>query len=69
MCDMYMLCKTGTVCIRGADPHLIFYRISVCIIQTHMRYLLPEDLALALKQVLSFCTIPLLFSLLSGGEM
>ena len=69
MCDMHMLCKTGTVCLRVADPHLIFDHIGVRKIRTHMRRLLPADLALALEQVLSFCTIPLLPRLLSWGHM
>ena len=69
MCAMHMLCKTGTVCLKVADPHFIFGRICVRTIQTHMCRLLPADLALALKQVLSLCTIPLLPPLLSGGEM
>ena len=34
-----------------------------------MRRLLPAGLALALKQVLSLCPIPLLPPLLSGGDM
>ena len=66
---MPILCKTGTVCIRVADPHFIFDRICVRTIQTHMRCLLPEDLALNLKQVLSLCYIPLLPPILSGGDM
>ena len=69
MCDMQILCKTGTVCLRMADPHFIFYRIGVCTIQTHLCRLLPADLALALKQVLSLCTIPLLPPIFSGGHM
>ena len=64
MCDMHMLYKTGTVCLRVADPHFIFDRIGVRTIQIHMCSLLPEDLELALKQVLSF-----LPPLLSGGHM
>ena len=66
MCDMHMLCKTGTVCLRMTDPHLIFDRIDVRTIQTHMCLLLLKDLALALNQVLSFCYIPFLPSLISG---
>ena len=69
MCSIHTLCKAGTVCIRMADPHLIFDRIGVCTIRTHMCCLRPEDLALALKRVLSFCLIPLLTPLLSGGDM
>ena len=69
MCDIHMLRKTGTVCIRAEDPHFIFDRIGVRTIQTHMCRLLPEDLALALKQVLSFYPIPLLPTLLSWDHM
>ena len=67
MCAMHMLCKTGTVCLRVADPHFIFDQICVRTILTYMCCLLPSDLALALKQVLSICPIPLLLPLLSGG--
>ena len=52
-----------------ADQHLIFDRIGVRTIRTHMRCLLPEDLALALKKVFCLCPIPLLTHLLSGGYM
>ena len=69
MCALYMMCKTETVCLRMADPHYIFDRIGVCTIRTHMCFLLPEDLALALKQVLSFFPIPFLPPLISGGHM
>ena len=69
MCDMHMLYKTGTVCLRVADPHFIFDRIGVRTIQTHMCRLLPEDLELTLKQVLSLCPIHFLPPLLSGGNM
>ena len=69
MCAMHMLCKTGTVCLRVADPHFIFDRIGVRTIQTHMCHLLTEDLALALKQVLSFPPIPFICPLLSRGHM
>ena len=69
MCIMYMLCKTETVCLRVADPHFIFDCIGVRTIRTHMCHLLPSDLALALKQVLSFCPIPFLPPLLSGVHM
>ena len=69
MCAMHMLCKTGMVCLRVADPHPVFDRIGVRTIRTHMCRLLPADLALALKQVLSFCPIPFLPPLLSGGHM
>ena len=64
-----MLFKTGTVCIGLVDPHLIFDRICVRTLQTHMRSLLPEDLVLTLKQVLSLCTITLLPSLFSACDM
>ena len=66
---MHMLCKLGTVFIRVADPHFIFDRIGVRTIRTHMCRLLTEDLALALKQVLSFCNISILPPLISGGHM
>ena len=69
MCDMHVLCKTGTVFLRVPDPHFIFDRIGVRTIRTHVCPILPEDLALALKQVLSFYTIPSLPLLLSGGHM
>ena len=69
ICAMHMLYKTGTVCLRMADPHFIFDRIGVCTIQTHMCRLLPADLAPALKQVLSFFPIPFLPPFLSGGHM
>ena len=32
MCDMHMLYKTGTVCLRVEDQHFIFDRICVCTI-------------------------------------
>ena len=69
MCALHMLCKTGTVFLRVSDPHLIFDRIGVSKILIHMRRLLLSDLALALKQVLSFCPIPTLPPFLSGGHM
>ena len=69
MCYVHMLCKTGTVCLMVVDPNLIFDHICVHTIRTHMRYLLPEDLALALDKVLNIFTIPPLPPLLSGGEM
>ena len=69
VCAMHMLYKTGTFCLRVADPHFIFYRIGVCTIRTHMCCLLPADLALALNQVSSFCPIPILPTLFSGGNM
>ena len=67
MCAMHTLCKTGTVCLRVEDPHFIFDRTCVFTIRTHMRRLLPEDLEIAMKKVLSLCTIPILPPLLSGG--
>ena len=69
MCDMHMLCKTGTVCLRVSERNLIFDRIGVRTIVTHMCRLLPAYLALALEQVLSFCPIPFIPPLLSGGHM
>ena len=69
MRDMHMLCKTGTIFLRVEYPHFIFDRISVRTIQIHMCHLLPSDLALALKQVLSFYPIPFLPSVLSGGHI
>ena len=68
-CDMHMLCNTGMVCLRVADPHFIFDRICVRTIRIHMRRLLPVDLSLALKQVSSLCPIPILPPLLSGVDM
>ena len=62
---MPMLCKTGTICFRVADPHFIFDCICVCTIRTHMHRLLPEDLALSLNKVLSICTIHLFPTILS----
>ena len=64
-----MLCRTEMVCLRVEDPHLIFERIYVLIIQTHMNCLLTADLSLPLNQLLSLCTIPLLPPLLTGGDM
>ena len=69
MCAMHMLYKTLTVCVRVAEPHFIFDRIGVCKIQRHMCCLLPAELVLAFKQVLSFCPIPFLPSVLSGGHI
>ena len=69
MCTIHMMCIIGTVCLRVADPHYIFDRIGVYTIQTHMCCHLPEDLSLALKQLLSFCPIPILPTLLRGGHM
>ena len=69
MCSMHILCKRGTVCLNVADPHLIFDRVGVRIIRTHRCRLLPEDLALALKQLLSLCPIPFLTPLLSEGHV
>ena len=69
MCDIHMLCKIGTVCLRVSDPQFIFDRISVRTIQIHMCRLLPADLSLAVKQVLSFCPIPFIPPLLSVGHM
>ena len=65
---MHMLCKTGTVCLR-VQTHFIFDRICVCTLQTHMRRLLPEYVALALNQVLRLFPIPPLPLLLGGGDM
>ena len=69
MCAIHMLCKTGTVCLRVADPHFIFDRIGVCAIRTHMCRLLPEDLALVLKELLIFSPINFIPPLLSGCHM
>ena len=66
---MHMLYKTGMVCLRVAYPHFIFDRIGVRTFRTHTCRLLPEDLVLALNQVLSFFTIPFLPRILSGGPM
>ena len=69
MCAMYMLFKIGTVCLRVVDPHFIFDRIGVRTIRPHMCLILPEDIVLALKQVLSFYTIPFITTLLIWGHM
>ena len=69
MFAMHMLCKTGTVSLRVADPHFIFDRIVVRTILTHMCCILLVDLALVLKQVFSFYPITFLPPLLSGGHM
>ena len=69
MCDMHMLYKTGTVCLRMADPYFMFDRIGVRTIRTHMRSLLLADFALSLKQVLSLCPISTLPTFISGGDM
>ena len=69
MCAMHMLRKIGTVCLRVVDPHLIFDRIYVHTIRTHMLRLLRTDLALALKQLLSLWPTPILHPILSGGDM
>ena len=66
---MFMLCKTVTVYLRVADPHLIFDRIYVITIRTHMRRLLTVDLALYLKQVLSLYPIPIIPNIISGGDI
>ena len=66
---MNTLLKKGMVFIRVADPHFIFDRIGDRTIKTHIRRFIPSYLALALKQVLSFCTIPLLNPLLNGVHM
>ena len=65
MCAIHMLYKTGTVCLRVADPHFIFDRICVHTIRTNMRNLLTVDLALFLKQLLILCPILLLPCILS----
>ena len=69
MCDMHMVCKTGTVFLRVADPNFVFDHIGVRTIRTHMCRLLPEDLSLALNQLLSFCTIPFIPPLIGGVHM
>ena len=69
ICAIHMLCKTGTVFLRVVEPHLFFDRISVRTIRTHMCHLLPADLALVLKQLLSFCLIPILPHIFGGGHM
>ena len=66
---MNILCKTGTVCIRVADPNLIFDRIYVCKIRIQICCPIPADLSLALKQGLSLFTIPILPHILCGGEI
>ena len=69
MCAIHIMYKTGTICLRVADPLFIFDRIGVRTIRTHMCRLLLAYLVLALKQVLSFCPIPFLTPFLSGGHM
>ena len=69
MCAIHMLCKKGTVCLRVSDSHFVFGRIGVRTIRTHMCHLLPADLALVLKQLLSFCLIPILPHIFGGGHM
>ena len=69
MCAIHIMCKTVTVCLRVADPHLFSDRICVRTIQTQTSRLLPEDLTLALKQVLSLCPISTLPTFISGGDM
>ena len=66
---MHMLYKTGTVCLRVTGPHLIFDHICVRTLRTHIRCIIPEDIALALNQVLSLCPIPITNPILSGGDM
>ena len=66
---MHMLCKTEIVFLWVSDQHFIFYRIGVCTTQTHMFRLLPSDLAISLKQILSIFPIPLLSPLLSENDM
>ena len=69
MCAMYMLCKTGMVCLGVADPHFISDCICVNTFRSHMRHILPENLALYLKKLLILCPIPLIHPLLSGDDM
>ena len=69
MCAMHMMCKIGTVCIRVSYTYFIFDRIFVSTIPTHMCRILPEDLALALKQLFSFFPVPFLPTLLSWDHM
>ena len=69
MSDMHMLCKKETVCLRVSESHFIFDCICVCTIRTHTCRLLPADLALTLKKVLSFCPIPFLPHLIIGDDM
>ena len=69
MCAMHMLCKTGRVCLGVVDPHFVFDHICVLTIRIHMCCLIPEDLSLELKQVSSLCTIPLIPTNISGGDM
>ena len=64
---MHMMRKTGMFCLRVSNPHFIFDFIFVLTIQTHMRHLLIEDLALALNQLFSICPISILHPLNIGG--
>ena len=66
MCDMHMLYKTGTVCLRVSDPYFISDRIYFCTVRTHLCRVLMAELVLILNQVLSLCPIP---PLLRGGYM
>ena len=64
-----MLCKTGTVCIRVADPHFNLDHIYARTILTHVCLLLLAYLSLALNQLLSLCPIPLITPLLGAIEI
>ena len=68
MCDMHMLFKTGTVCLRVTETHFIFERICVLTLRTHMCLLLPAYLALTLNQVLRLFPIIIFTPLISGGD-
>ena len=69
MCAMHMLCKTGTVFLRVADPNFMFDCIGVRTIRTHVCRLLPSYLALALNQLLILSPILIIPSLFSAGYM
>ena len=69
MCAIHTLCKTGTVCLRVVVLNFISDLICVHTFLTHVCRLFPEDLALALKQVLSLFPVPLLHPILCGGYM
>ena len=66
---MHMLQKIGTVCIKVTDPHSNFDCICIRTLRTNTPRLLTADLAPALKQVQSLCIIPIILTLLSGGEI
>ena len=69
MSAMKMLCKTVMVFLRVTESNLIFDRICVYTIRTHKCRILPADLAISLKQVLLFLTIPIIHPIRGVGYM